>query len=180
MANTAGKATATTLLIPLRRGWAVWCRVLFPIARRLPAMTAPLRRQSFIHVAHWTLTDRLDGHPLGRTCFYFQSNFDGAMNEYVDVFEQAVPGRMRMIWAGGLDYPHLYPSERYRKWSVEHASHVQHYYAAYGHATTTEVAAALEVDERLDRFVRACDAAETDDEFDRRYRELLAEVARWL
>jgi hypothetical protein len=180
MANTAGKATATTLLIPLRRGWALWCRALFAAAARFSAISAPLRRQSFIHVAHWTLTDRLDGHPLGHTCLYFESNFDGSMDEYVDVFEQAVPWRMRMIWAGGLDYPGLFPGERYRQWSEEHANHVQHYYAGYEDATTTEVMAALEVDRRLDGFARAHDPAMSDDEFDRGYRRLLEAVAPWL
>ena len=41
MANTAGRATATTLLIPLRRGWAVWCRILFAAARRFAIISDP-------------------------------------------------------------------------------------------------------------------------------------------
>jgi len=179
MANTAGKTTATTLLFPLRRGWSVWCRVLFAAARRYPFISAPLRKQSFIHVAHWSLTDRLAGEPLGHTCLYFESNFDSSMDEYVDVFVQAVPWHMRMMWAGGLDYPGLYPSTRYRKWSDEHANHVQHYYAAYPDATTTEVTAALNVSDALDRFVATYEHAD-DQEFERGYQSLLTEVRRWL
>jgi hypothetical protein len=179
VANTAGRATATTLLIPLRRGWSVWCRVLFAAARRFAFISAPLRRQSFIHIAHWTLVDRLGGRPLGHTCLYFESNFDSSMDEYVDVFVQAVPWHMRMVWAGGLGYPGLYPSEDYRDWSDDHANALQHYYAGYPDATTTEVSAALEVSDRLDRFVDVAGAL-GDDEFDRAYRNLLTEVGPWL
>ena len=179
MANTDGRATATTLLIPLRRGWSVWCRVLFAAARRYPFISAPLRKQSFIHVAHWSLTNRLAGERLGRTCLYFESNFDSSMDEYVDVFVQAVPWHMRMVWAGGLDYPGLYPSSTYRKWSDEHANHIQHYYAAYPDTTTTEVTGALEVSDALDRFTETYQHA-GDEEFERGYQSLLTEVRRWL
>jgi hypothetical protein len=179
MANTAGRLTATTLVIPLRRGWSLWCRALFAAARRFPFISAPLRKQSFIHVAHWSLTSKLADERLGHTCLYFESNFDSSMDEYVDVFVQAVPWHMRMVWAGGLDYPGLYPSETYRKWSDEHANHVQHYYAAYPDATTTEVAAALKVDDRLERFLETHGDA-SDEAFDRGYRSLLTDVRRWL
>jgi hypothetical protein len=179
MANTAGKTTATTLVIPLRRGWAVWCRALFAAARRFAFISAPLRKQSFIHVAHWSLTNRLAGERLGHTCLYFESNFDSSMDEYVDVFVQAVPWHMRMVWAGGLDYPGLYPSTTYRKWSDEHANHLQHYYAAYPHATTTEVVAALMVDDRFEQFAVTSEQM-SDEEFDRGYQSLLTEVRRWL
>jgi hypothetical protein len=101
------------------------------------------------------------------------------MDEYVDVFVQAVPWHMRMVWAGGLDYPGLYPSAAYRKWSDEHANHVQHYYAAYPDATTTEVAAALKVDDRFERFLETHGDV-SDEEFDRGYRSLLTDVRRWL
>jgi hypothetical protein len=179
MANTAGRATATTLIIPLRRGWAVWCRLLFAVSKRFPIISEPLRRQSFIHLAHWSLTDELAGQPLGHTCLYFESNFDASMDEYVDVFVQAVPWRMRTVWAGGLDYPGLHPSEAYRDWSDDHANAVQHYYSGYAQATTTGVVAALEVNDRLDRF--AAGAGSLDDAaFAAGYRDLLTKVGRWL
>ncbi len=179
MANTAGRATATTLLIPLHRGWAGWCRVLFAAARRFAIISEPLRRQSFIHIAHWTLVDQLGGQPLGHTCLYFESNFDSSMDEYVDVFVQAVPWHMRMVWAGGIAYPGLYPSADYRDWSDDHANAIQHYYSRYSNATTTEVSRALEVSDRLDRLARQ--AATLDDAaFDTAYRALLTEVGPWL
>jgi hypothetical protein len=179
MANTAGESTATTLLIPLRRGWSIWCRVLFAASRRFAFISEPLRTQSFIHMAHWSLVRDLDGERLPRTCIYFESNFDASMEEYVDVFVQAVPWHMRMVWAGGVGYPGLYPSARYRAWSNRHGNEVHHYYAAYPEATTSEVSAALRVDERLGPFLER--AGELDDEqFDVEYRRLLAEVGPWL
>ena len=180
MANTAGKASATTLLIPLHRGWAVWCGVLFAAARRFSFISAPLRKQSFIHIAHWTITDQLARSHLGRKFIYFESNFDASMNEYVDVFVQAVPWHMRMVWAGGLGYPGVYPSDEYLEWSLQHGNHVQHYYAAYPDATTTEVADALEVADRLDRFIHRCDPSMSDEAFDVDYWQLLTEVTPWL
>jgi trans-aconitate methyltransferase len=179
MANTAGRATATTLLIPLRRGWSLWCRVLFWAAKRFSWITAPLRTQSFIHMAHWSLVDRLAGQPLGRTALYFESNFDSSMDEYVDVFVEAVPWRMRTVWAGGVGYPGLYPSDEYQEWSKAHAHSVQHYFSGYPEATTAEVAAAVRVDDALRPFVeRAHDM--DDEQFDEAYRQLLTDVGRWL
>jgi hypothetical protein len=179
MANTAGRATATTLLIPLRRGWSVWCRILFAAARRFEFISAPLRTQSFIHLAHWTLVDELCGRPLGRTSLYFQSNFDSSMDEYVDVFVQAVPWHMRMVWAGGLGYPGLYPSDRYSTWSNDHANHVQHYYSGYPDATTSQVAnSVLVADELAAVIAKAPDLS--DDEFADAYRALLTAVSPWL
>jgi hypothetical protein len=179
MANTAGRATATTLLIPLRRGWSLWCSVLFMAARARRFITAPLRRQSFIHLAHWTVVDELCGQPLGRPALYFQSNFDSSMEEYVDVFVEAVPWRMRVVWAGGLGYPGLHPSDRYVQWSNAHAHHVQHYYSSYPEATTTEVANAVAVDDRLAPLIAAAPGM-SDDDFAAAYRELLTDVSRWL
>jgi hypothetical protein len=179
MANKAGPARATTLVIPLRRGWASWCRVLFAAARRFDFISDPLRRQSFIHMARWSLVEELGGQPLGHTCLYFESNFDSSMDEYVDVFVQAVPWHMRMVWAGGVDYPGLYPGVRYRQWSEEHGNAVQHYYAGYPRATTTEVTAGLLVSDRLDQFVATAGAL-GDTEFANGYQALLTDVSPWL
>ena len=101
------------------------------------------------------------------------------MDEYVDVFVQAVPWHMRMVWAGGLAYPGLYPSAEYRDWSDDHANAVQHYYTGYPNATTTEVSRALEVSDRLDRFVGRAPALD-EAAFDAAYRALLTEVSPWL
>jgi hypothetical protein len=167
------------MLIPLKRGWPWWCRVLWSAARRFPSIPAPLRRQSFIHIARWSLVDRLGDVPLGHTCLYFESNFDDSLDAYIDVFLKAVPWRMRMQWAGAVDYPGLYPSSAYRDWSGDHANEVQHYFSRYSNASTSEVAAALAVDDGLDRFERQ--AASLDDEsFLTGYRSLLTEVGRWL
>jgi hypothetical protein len=179
MANQDGKVTATTMLMPLRRGWSLWCRVLWWAAARVPAITAPLRRQSFIHIARWSLVDELGGEPLGHTCLYFESNFDDSLDAYVDVFLRAVPWRMRMQWAGAVDYPGLHPSSGYRDWSDDHANAVQHYYAAYSNASTTEVAAALAVTGPLDRLeARAPHLG--PDAFAAAYRRTLTELNRWL
>lgn len=180
MANRDGKVTATTMLMPLKPGWPLWCRALWWAARRFPSVPAPLRRQSFIHIARWSLVDRLGGEPLGHTCLYFESNFDDSLEPYIDVFLKAVPWRMRMQWAGAVDYPGLYPSSGYRDWSDDHANEVQHYYARYSNATTSEVAAALEVSERLDRFERRAASFDDDESFRAGYHALLGEVGRWL
>ncbi len=179
MANTAGRSTATTLVIPLRRGWSIWCRLLFAVAKRTRFVTAPLERQSFIHVAHWSLVKRLGGSSLGGTALYFESNFDGSMSDYVDVFLEAVPWRMRSVWAGGIGYPGLHPSDRYQEWSLAHANEIEHYYCGYQEATTTDVAAAVEVDDRLGPLIAAAPSM-TEDEFASGFRDLLAEVGPWL
>jgi hypothetical protein len=179
MANTAGRSTATTLVIPLRRGWSRWCRVLFAAARAWSFVTAPLRRQAFIHLARWSLVDELAGQPLGHTALYFESNFDGSMHDYIDVFLEAVPWRMRSVWAGGIGYPGLHPSDEYADWSMRHTHHVQHYYCGYEDATTSDVVAAVALDAELEAFLRRAPLL-GEREFEQEYRRLLTTVERWL
>jgi hypothetical protein len=155
--DTAGRSTAATIVTPLRRGWATWLRVLFVGARHLDAVTAPMRKLSFIHFIQWTVLDHLPG-PSGRTrlpapVMYFESNFDGDLDQYVDTFAHAVPWRMRMVWSGGLGYPGLFPIEGYKQWSVERVYPTSHYYCAYPDATVTTVVHALAVSRRFDAFL---------------------------
>ena len=157
MSDTAGRVTAATLFMPIRRGGASWLRLLFWASRRVRFITAPMRRLSSIHFLQWTVLRRVpdgDGtwRRLDRPWLWFESNFDGDLPQYIDTFARALTWRMRAVWAFGEGYPGLFPTGPYQDWTD--ANHVPglHSWSAYPEATTSTVGAALRVRERYESF----------------------------
>ena len=106
MANEIGRATAITVLTPVRPGWAkLWLRPLFRLGEIFPKLLSTLQRLSFIHFARWTIVDRLppDAPPADEdapryTYLYFESNFNGSWDHYIDAFSNVVPRDLTAVW----------------------------------------------------------------------------------
>lgn len=121
MASADGKATAMTVMTPVRRGWTLWLRVVFWIGRHYKPLMEKLERLSFIHYARWAIVKRIpyNGPPqeperLRYRYLLFESNFNGTWDEYIDAFSQIVPRRMKAIWASSYGFPGPLPSVRSR------------------------------------------------------------------
>lgn len=173
------RAQAVTIISPVRRWWALWLRLTWPLADRMSLVKRPLLRLSFIHFAHWSLVRRM---PAGRAgarrlphpYLLFQSNFDDDLYAYIDAFSLVVPGRMRAMWQGVFRFPGPRPVDRFLSFIVARTTPVQHYYCAYPEASTSMITAALRLSERHRRF--ALQTAELDDEaFAVRYAGFLAD-----
>jgi hypothetical protein len=149
MTNVAGRATALTLVTPLRRGWGTWERALLWLARHFRFVTAPMRKMSFIHYAQWSLVDQLPGadgpERLPAPTLFFQSNFSVTLDQYIDTFVHASPTRIRAVWLGARGRPWMFPFDRYLAWVSASSMANAHYYCAYPSVTTTEVVAATTV-----------------------------------
>ena len=165
------------------RPWGrVFLPALFGAARHVPAVTAPLHRLAFIRAAHWTILKAVpDGEggwrPLRPPFLLFESNFDVNLAQYIDAFAQALPWRMRGVWASGHGYPRLIPTEGFNTWVEHHRTFPGHYWCAYPEATTRMVGAGLHVDERVQAFQEAVEDA-GDDRFAAEYERLLTDVQR--
>jgi hypothetical protein len=165
-------------------------RVLLPIAfaliARIPALTRKARKLSFIHFAHWTLIKRLpyNGAPQPRqklryTHMYFESNFNGGWEEYIDAFSHVLTFGMNAFWGSGFGYPKPLPTAPFKAYIKQQEVEAGHYYSAYPQATVTMVRAGLQLSERLARFDRetaGLDAAA----FAAAYTELLSDAQGWL
>ena len=180
MTDVAGRVTALTWFAPLRPGGALWSRVFLGIAaRRIPAMTEPLRTLSFIHFARWTVIDRLPGagDRLPVPVLLFESNFDVSLARYVDAFAYVLTRRFRLVWWRAFGYPGLLPADGFTRWVQRNSIDADHYYCAYPGTTTTMVKGALAVQERLGVFAaEPATRTGSDDEFAAAYRSLLADV----
>lgn len=155
--NIDGQAIAITFFSTVK--W--WGRLLLPIAfayvRRFPNATGTLKRLSFIHFARWSPVPRrlpYNGPPqpkqkLNYPHLFFESNFNGGWEEYIDAFSHILTGGMKLFWGSSYGFPQPLPTSRFKTWIKRNEIEASHYYSAYPEATTTMVREALELDGKV-------------------------------
>src|SRR5207302_1875189 len=109
--NRDGRAQAFTILTLIKTGWTPWLRFDFVVGRHVAYFTAALRKLSFIHYARWsilTLPPPDEGfrpRRHKRNFLLVTSNFNGTWDEYIEVFSEVVPWRIRAIWNSSYGFP---------------------------------------------------------------------------
>jgi hypothetical protein len=181
MANVEGKATAITVLTPVKRHAPPLLAIVFWIGRHVTWTLKKLQMLSFIHYARWAVIRRFPdggrGERLNYTYLFFESNFNGTWDQYIDAFSQVVPTRMKAIWGTSYGFPGPLPVERFKRYIRHNEFVANHYWSAYPGATTTEVISAARVAAALDRFKRQSATLEPD-AFKAAYESFLATVQR--
>jgi hypothetical protein len=179
MANVEGKATAITVLTPVRRGGTLWLGVVFWAGRHLAFTLRKLEALSFIHYARWALIRRFpEGHGGERLRYpylLFESNFNGTWDQYIDAFSEVVPARMRAIWNTSFGFPGPLPVELFKAYIRRNEYAVNHYWSAYPGATTSEILAAGRVAQALAEFRRNSVDLDPED-FQAAYESLLTSL----
>jgi hypothetical protein len=183
MANVEGKATAITVLTPVRRQGRVLLPLVFFIGRHVKRTLVKLQTLSFIHYARWavikTFPDSDGGEKLHHRYLFFESNFNGTWDQYIDAFSEVVPERMRAIWGSSYGFPGPIPVEPFKGY-IRHNEYVaNHYWSAYPGATTTEIISAAQVARELETL-RASAAGMSPAEFEAAYRAFLTKVQQHL
>ena len=180
MGNVDGKATAITVVTPVKPGHVLLLRAVFFIGEHVHSLMSRLEQLSFIHYARWTIFDELawNGDPqpkedLRYHYLFFESNFNGTWDEYIDAFAEVVPNRMRAIWDSSFGFPGPKPIGPFTDYIRRNDLDVGHYYSAYPQSTTTEILSALRVTKALDAFTAE---AIDDEDFADRYDELLTQL----
>ena len=179
MANVEGRATAITVVTPVRRGGRLWLALVFWVGRNVTATLKKLQQLSFIHYARWAVIRRFPdggrGERLNYTYLFFESNFNGTWDQYIDAFSEVVPERMRAIWGTSFGFPGPIPVEPFKDYIRRNEFVANHYWSAYPEATTTEIISAQRVAEALDRFRRRAAQLEPA-AFQSAYESFLADV----
>ncbi|MFP5317748.1 MAG: hypothetical protein ACLGI2_05575 [Acidimicrobiia bacterium] len=159
MGNVCGRATAITVLTPIRPWLVRLSRLGFILPRKVPWMTEALRKLSFIHFARWSLIERIpyNGPPQRPehpryTYLFFESNFNGTWDDYIDSFSYVMPGRMRLTWGSSYGFPGAKPVGPFKRYIVHNEFEAQHFYSAYPEATASMVLSSLQVRERFDQL----------------------------
>lgn len=163
------RITPLTVISPIRPGWTPFARVVMQVLPQTPWGASPdLQELKSVQSARWSLITELPT-PAGRVrpkydYLYFESNFNGGFDSYLETFADVLSRRMRLIWNSSYGFPNLpedagRPLWRRLRRPIPHRAFVDyvtsanvptdHYYCAYPQAGTTEVLAGLQAEELL-------------------------------
>jgi hypothetical protein len=184
--NVQGVARALTAIGPLAPGFRYWKLLLGFWARRHLAFfrntrARALRELSFIHYARWALITELpapDGtsrRTLRPVYLYFESNFNGGFEEYIDAFAYVLTPRMKELFGAVYNFPGPLPAEPFKAFIRRHDYAAEHFYSAYSSTTATDAGRALTVAAafaRLRRDTAGC----TPEEFASHWRGFLTDI----
>jgi hypothetical protein len=150
--NVDGQAICITVFSTVKWWGRAWLAAVFLYGRMFPSSHSTLGKLSFIHFARWSLVTGLPEQNLRHPQLFFESNFNGGWQEYIDAFSHILTGGMTMFWGSSYGYPKPLPTGPFKRYIQAHELIASYYYSAYPEATTTIVVGALEVDQRLAAF----------------------------
>jgi hypothetical protein len=184
--NIDGQAIAITVFSTIKWWGRVFLPVLFSVTKRFPGLTRTLVRLSFIHFARWSLVKRVpyNGAPqpkqrLHYPHMYFESNFNGGWEEYIDAFSHILTSGMAAFWGSSYGFPKALPVKPFKTYIQENEVQASHYYSAYPQATITMIRAALELDDKLAPLKRNAKRMDPD-AFAAAYAKMLTDAQRSL
>ncbi len=78
----------------------------------------------------------LDGEQLHYPYLFFESNFDGPWQHYIDAFAYVIPLDIRVTWGRGPGFPAPPPAEPLKAWIAHNSMEGGTYYCAHAEAST--------------------------------------------
>jgi hypothetical protein len=178
-----GRATAITVLTPIKPGGTILERLVFFLAEHVELLNRALAQLSFIHYARWTILTGFpyNGPPQKREklhydYLFFETNFNGTWDEYIDAFSEVVPSRMKAIWGTSFGFPGPKPVGPFKAYIHANDLPIAHYYGAYPQATTKMVVSALSVRERFGEFQAEIAGIDDADAFRAAYQKFLTDI----
>ena len=184
--NINGQAIAITVFSTVKWWGRAWLPAVFFVARASPKAHGTLSRLSFIHFARWNLIHKIpyNGAPqpheqLHYPHLFFESNFNGGWEEYIDAFAHVIAKQMTFFWGSSYGYPQPLPTGPFKKYIKEGEMEADHFYSAYPDATTTIVLDALQLDTALAAF-KARIAGLEPDAFKAEWQTFLTEIQECL
>lgn len=152
MSNVAGKAYAMNVLTPMPPSRTWINRLIFMVARVVPATLAGLLGLSIIHFARWVMIRRdqwpqlgQPDLPLANDYMLFISNFNGTWDQYIDAFSDGLPGGLDLFWYSSTKYPHSIPITAFKNYIRANQIDTDYYYNATPDAAQRDIKAALRV-----------------------------------
>lgn len=145
MGNVHGRMTGLTLFTPIRPQWVWFLKIGLPLTRHLPFMARHILQFNFIKFVRWTIVPGLDGEQLNYQYLYFESNFDGPWQHYIDAFAYVIPLDIRVTWGRGPGFPAPPPAEPLKAWIAMNSMDGGTYYCAHADESTRMVNNALAV-----------------------------------
>ena len=158
--NRLGRLFCLTLFTPIRPQWVPLLRATMFLGKWVPFAQQHILQFNFIRFVRWTIVspalpyngapqerDKLKYHYL-----FFESNFDGPWQHYIDAFAYCIPADIKLVWGRGHDFPGPPPAEPLKRWIAMNSMEGGSYYCAYEQASTRMVVSALIVRDRFKKF----------------------------
>ncbi|MEE2897062.1 MAG: hypothetical protein VX815_01215 [Gemmatimonadota bacterium] len=184
--NNLGRLICLTLFTPVRRQWLPVLSAALWIAKWVPFAQRHILQFNFIHFVRWTVVRELpfagpreERDRLNYGYLFFESNFDGPWQHYIDAFAYCIPQDIRFVWGRGPAFPYPPPAEPLKKWIAMNSMEGGSYYCAYPESSTRMVMSAVAVKDALGDFV-ASSADLGPDEFKTRYDQFLSRLQNHL
>lgn len=182
--NVDGQAIAITVFSTVK--W--WGRVVLPFVfvapKVAPKTLTTLQRLSFIHFARWSLITQIphNGAPqpdvkLRYPHLYFESNFNGGWEEYIDAFSHILTTGMWTFWGSSYGFPKALPTGPFKAYIKANEMEASHFYSAYPEATTTEITQAIELDPMVAELRERAERM-SPDQFATAFTELMTKAQR--
>ena len=152
--NAIGRMTGLTLFTPIRRQWLPVLMLGFFLGRFVPLVPHHILQFNFIKFVRWSIVAGLPGERLNYRYLFFESNFDGPWQHYIDAFAYVIPTDIRLTWGRGIAFPYPPPAEPLKAWIARNSMEGGTYYCAYPEASTRMVRSALEVRKRVEALAR--------------------------
>lgn len=184
--NRLGRLFGLTLFTPIRAQWVPILGTALWLAKWVPFAQRHILQFNFIHFVRWTIVKQIpfagpanEQEKLNYAYLFFESNFDGPWQHYIDAFAYCIPADIRFCWGRGPDFPGPPPAEPLKQWIAMNSMEGGSYYCAYPEASTRMVMSAVAVKDAMEDFV-----AETADlqpeEFKARYEAFLTGIQEHL
>jgi hypothetical protein len=156
VSNIAGKAYAMNVLTPMRPVWTRVNRLIFMVARAVPATLGGLLGLSLIHFARWTLIRRDQWPDLGQgkqtlqnDYMLFCSNFNGTWDQYIDAFSDGIPNGLNLFWWASTQFPTSIPITPFKNYITHNQITTDYYYNATPGSAQRDVKCALRVYQQM-------------------------------
>jgi hypothetical protein len=181
--NRLGRLICLTLFTPVRPQWVPVLRIALFFAKWVPLAQRHILQFNFIRFVRWTVFPRelpYNGAPqkrdkLNYNYLFFESNFDGPWQHYIDAFAYCIPTDIRFIWGRGPNFPGPPPAEPLKNWIAMNSMEGGTYYCGYSHASTRMVKGALTVRDRF-RALAEDSKSSSPEAFKVKYEQFLADV----
>jgi hypothetical protein len=159
--NRLGRLFCLTLFTPVRPHMVPVLRATMFLGKWIPFAQKHILQFNFIRFVRWTIVSPnlpFNGEPQKRDklkyhYLFFESNFDGPWQHYIDAFAYCIPMDIRLVWGRGHDFPGPPPAEPLKRWIAMNSMEGGSYYCAYENSSTRMVVSALTVKDRFQKFL---------------------------
>jgi hypothetical protein len=165
MANTADRAYGLTILSPIAPGLSDDCVPHdLAIRRELLALDSlpesPFAEMPTTHLARWVVIGSLpyEGIPaivdsLATKYLLFTSNFDGALDEYLEMMRTRMPDAVTRVWSHCVAFPGVANRGVFANYMKKCQVETSFFFGAYTKHSLDDVLRALDAQRRMAAFI---------------------------